>query len=198
MAKNSDINTAKKAAILKELESVKDLLNEDEVLEVLNGGSAQTASDGNDNSNDNGIEFEASDIQNELKGDAEFQIPLLDPSKSTTHELDFPNPKEPEPPSPASVKSQAISEADIPMVDDISASSSLFDDEEASDYQQTQSKVTEKELKDHAQLIVQDLINDAITELEEKLDVLIPNLEERLKKRLEKAMDEYIAQTLHK
>jgi hypothetical protein len=184
-----DDSRKKKAAILKELESVQSLLNEEQSLEGNNSNTLPN------------IEYKST---SPLKTTSttpieEFQIPLLDPGRSTTFELDFskPTPKPiPEkkvvPPPPREPR-----EEDIPVIDNIQSSSSLFDDTEEV-YQSKPSLVTEKELKDKAQLIVQDLINDAITELEEKLDHLIPNLEERLKKKLEKAMDDYIANALKK
>jgi hypothetical protein len=197
---SSEIN-AKKAAILKELESVKALLNED------------SSAKNNDKPNLGAIKYEYSKAAVQNQAPEEFQIPLLDPGKSTTFELDFskikhelkkqntplavPVPK----PTQHSVKSET-SPDNIPTIDDITSSSSLFDDdqeeEEEESYQAKPSKITEKQLKDQAQLIIQELLNEAITELEDKLDHLIPNLEERLKKRLEKAMDEYISKALNK
>lgn len=181
-----DNNRAKKAAILKELESVKALLNEDKSLESY---QSEELAD---------IEYTPTKPK-VADYPAEFQIPLLDPGKSTTYELDFSKPKPaPEKKITPPPKPTAPREEDIPTVDDITASSSLFDDDEEEQVADKTSMVTEKQLKDKAQLIIQDLINDAITELEEKLDHLIPNLEERLKKRLEKAMDDYIAEALKK
>lgn len=185
-----DNNRAKKAAILKELESVKALLNDDASLDNYKAAELDV------------IQYTPVINQAPIKAavqQEEFQIPLLDPSKSTTFELDFSKPKPAPERKVAPAKPSMPREEDIPTIDDITASSSLFhDDDEEETTQAKPSLVTEKQLKDKAQLIIQDLINDAITELEEKLDHLIPNLEERLKKRLEKAMDEYITEALKK
>ncbi len=154
----------RRAAILKELESVQALLNE------TNTNAPQ-----------------------------EFQIPLLDPSKSTTHELNFSKPEIKTEPPPAP-KPQPLNPEDIPTVDDITASGSLFsdDDDEETYSPDSGSKLTQAQLQSHAQLVIQNLLNEAMTEIEDKLEEWIPRLEEKLKKRLEKAMNQYIEDSLKK
>lgn len=112
MSNKTDNNSSKrKATILKELESVKTMLNDDEKPTAGKTKNPKNAAP----------ESKSSERKEE------FQIPLLDPAKPTTFEIDFSKPK-PAPekkPAPAPTKPQ---EQDIPMVDDITSSSSLFDD----------------------------------------------------------------------
>ena len=170
---------ANRAAILKELESVRSLLKEDTdrlpLIEAEQNKKKQL-----DESVDSARE--------------EFQIPLLDPGKSTTYELDFSKPE-------AEKKVFKATLMDIPVLDDITHSGSLFDDhldeqEESPPQKKPDSAVSKAALKDHAQLIIQDLLNEIIPDIEDKLADMIPALEEKLKKRLEQAMTDYIEKTV--
>lgn len=193
MAKKSSQTTQqKRAAILKELESVRKMLNED--LDNLD-----TSDSSNRASMENILES-VEDVRKEVQ--QEFQIPLLDPGKSTTYELDFSKPKTPAS-VPAHPEPEPEAEPDldsIPTIDDISASSSLFDkDEEEDEKVSTKaSRISQSELRNHAQLLLQDLLNEAISEIEEKLDDWIPRLEIKLQKRLEQGIDDYIDKALKK
>lgn len=188
--KSSQTGEQKRAAILKELESVRKMLNED-----LDGLDASHKA-----SMENILES-VEDVRKEVQ--QEFQIPLLDPGKSTTHELDFSKPKTPTPvypePEPEPEQEAEPDLDSIPTIDDISASSSLFDDEEDDEKVATKaSRISQSQLRDHAQLLLQDLLNEAISEIEEKLDEWIPRLEIKLQKRLEKSIDDYIDKALGK
>jgi len=178
---DSKNNTGKanRAAILKELESVRSLLKED--TDRLKNIEAE-----------NNKKKQLPESKNSPR--EEFQIPLLDPGRSTTYELDFSKPELPK----AVVTTAPI---DIPTLDDITHSGSLFDDhldeeEEKAAPKKADSAVTKAALKDHAQLIIQDLLNEIIPDIEDKLIAMIPDLEEKLKKRLEQAMNEYIEKAL--
>ena len=209
-------NSEKRAAILKELESVRNLLNED----IGDDEPVSTQP----------VKPAKQEAAAPQEYQEEFQIPLLDPARPGTYELDFskmappPPPEEPtvreidfskkEPPAPAPVSKQVapppppppppkkeISPEDIPTVDDITASSLFDDEEDDEDLEESRAAervVTQAEIRDHAQLIIQGLLNDAISEMEEKLDEWIPKLEIRLQKRLEKAIDKYIEDYLKK
>jgi hypothetical protein len=206
--KKSPPNKKKREAILKELESVRSLLNE----ESNSKGSSKTGSKATTKESASKKvleeiekELKEVDLSEQIEGDIkkdenqEYQIPLLDPAKPTTFELDF-SKKEKAPEAEKPVN-QAPAPADIPTVDDITESSSLFEDdidEGKDDYQESSNVVTQAQLQNHAQLIIQDLLNDAITEIEDKLDDWIPKLEEKLKKKLEKAMDKHIQKSLSK
>ncbi len=175
--KNSFVK-ANRAAILKELESVRNLLKEDS--DRLGELEAQSKRRNQPPVTEN--------IARE-----EFQIPLLDPGKSTTYELDF---SKPEVKTLAPVVTPVP--AEIPVLDDITHSGSLFsDDEEDTEVpKQKTSLLTKTELRDQAQLIVQDLLNEIIPDIQDKLDAMIPGLEEQVKKRLDKVMNDYIEKSL--
>lgn len=182
-------NQKNKKAILNELESVRSLLDEDKI--SRKAPPIQTA---------------PSEQKKERR--AEIQIPLLDPGKSTTTELDFSVKSPVQKPeatlatsssqmTEGSNKVAALADADVPMIDDITQSGSLFDDEEEEDeVVERANMLSAIELKGHAQLIIQDLLNEIIPEIEEKLEDMIPALEEKLKKRLEKEMNNYIEKNL--
>lgn len=189
MAKDSDATSKeKRAAILKELESVRSLLNENKTSPKVTKQNPPPYE----------TKVEKTSQPEEVES-TEYQIPLLDPAKPTTYELDFSKPKPaPVAPPPKPKPPVEPKEEDIPIIDDIAVSGSLFDDDEDEDYREQVSVLTQAQLQEHAQLIIQDLLNDAISEIEDKLDEWMPKLEEKLKKRLEKAMDKYIAETLKK
>ena len=168
--KNNSTVKTNREAILKELESVRRFLKEE---------SAP-------------LETQEAFVKNKTRKE-EFQIPLLDPIKTTTHEINFSKPA-------SEQATQKNTELDIPTIDDITQSGSLFDDDEdekPSNNNKTTNTVTQAQLKAHAQLIIQDLLNDVIPDIEDKLAAMVPGLEEKLKKRLEKAMNEYIEKALN-
>lgn len=193
--KPSKTGQQKRAAIIKELESVRKMLNED--LDTDGHSKDNTSYKA---SMENILES-VKDVRKEVQ--QEFQIPLLDPGKSTTYELDFSKPKTPAPvyPEPEPEQETEPDLESIPTVDDISPSSSLFDKDNEGNADKASpetSSISRNELRDHAQLLLQDLLNEAISEIEEKLEGWIPRLEIKLQKRLEKAIDDYIDKALKK